>query len=152
LLTRLLAPVNINSVRGEASFNEYTSLFDRQRNQFFLLGEGRTAVTLRLLAQGRDILVLITGGAAHVGAVAVCDGTAELGHARSGSGMVQVPGHREGPLAAEASETLALAAGRTCVAVVGIHQDNATAEEIHDIVEHVRQGLQQLTTNLAEWN
>jgi tetratricopeptide (TPR) repeat protein len=42
LLARLLAPVNINSVRGEASFNEYTSLFDRQRAQFFLLSEGRT--------------------------------------------------------------------------------------------------------------
>lgn len=43
LVARLLAPVNINSVRGEASFNEYSSLFDRQRTQFFLLSEGRTA-------------------------------------------------------------------------------------------------------------
>jgi Tfp pilus assembly protein PilF len=43
LVARLLSPVNINSVRGEASFNEYTSLFDRQRMQFFLLSEGRTA-------------------------------------------------------------------------------------------------------------
>jgi Flp pilus assembly protein TadD len=43
LVARLLSPVNINSVRGEASFNEYTSLFDRQRAQFFLLSEGRTA-------------------------------------------------------------------------------------------------------------
>lgn len=43
LVARLLSPVNINSVRGEASFNEYTSLFDRQRAQFFFLSEGRTA-------------------------------------------------------------------------------------------------------------
>jgi len=43
LVARLLSPVNINSVRGEASFNEYTSLFDRQRMQFFLLSEARTA-------------------------------------------------------------------------------------------------------------
>ena len=43
LVARLLAPVNINSVRGESSYNEYTSLFDRQRLQFFLLSEGRTA-------------------------------------------------------------------------------------------------------------
>src|SRR5262249_53240079 len=42
LVARLLSPVNINSVRGEASFNEYTSLFDRQRSQFFLLSEGRS--------------------------------------------------------------------------------------------------------------
>ena len=43
LVARLLAPVNINSVRGEASFNEYTSLFDRQRAQFFFLSEARSA-------------------------------------------------------------------------------------------------------------
>ena len=43
LVARLLSPVNINSVRGEASFNEYTSLFDRQRAQFFLFSEARTA-------------------------------------------------------------------------------------------------------------
>lgn len=43
LVARLLAPVNLNSVRGEASFNEYSSLFDRQRTQFFLLSEGRSA-------------------------------------------------------------------------------------------------------------
>jgi hypothetical protein len=42
-VARLLAPVNINSVRSEASFNEYSSLFDRQRAQFFLLAEGRSA-------------------------------------------------------------------------------------------------------------
>lgn len=42
LITRLLAPVNINSVRGEASFNEYSSLFDRQRHQFFFGGEARS--------------------------------------------------------------------------------------------------------------
>lgn len=47
LLTRLLTPINFNwldpSLRGEASFNEYVSLFDRQRFRLFFDGEGRTA-------------------------------------------------------------------------------------------------------------
>jgi len=115
-----------------------------------MVGAGRTAVKLRLVAQGRDFLALITGGTAHVGAVAVCDGRTERGHVRPGDGVVQVPGHREGPLAAEAAETLAHASGRTCAVVVGIHQDDATLDEIQDIVDHVRQGLQQLAAAFAE--
>jgi len=103
-------------------------------------------VRLEIVAQGRDFLVLITGGAAHVGAIAVCDGRTDRAHARPHGNTVQIPGHREGPLAAEAAEMLSAATGRTCVAVVGIHQDNATPAEIHEIVDHVRQALQQLAT------
>lgn len=46
LITRLLVPPNFNpidpSIRGDASFNEYTSLFDRQRLRLFLDGQGRS--------------------------------------------------------------------------------------------------------------
>jgi hypothetical protein len=111
------------------------------------VGNGRTGVRLQLIAQGRDFLVQITGGQAHVGAIAVCNGRSGRDHVRANGGMVQVPGHREGPLAAEAAEFLAIASGRTCAAAVGIHQDQATPEEIHEIVVHVRQGLDQLAAD-----
>ncbi len=94
-------------------------------------------------------MALITGGDAHVGAVAVCHGRSGHAHSQPGEGVVQLPNHREGPLASEAAETLALATGRTCAVVVGIHQDDATPDEIHDIVAHVRQGLQKLAGLLA---
>lgn len=115
------------------------------------VGTGRTAVNLSLVEQGRDILVLITGGDAHVGAIAACDGRMVPVSVVNG-GSVQMPGHREGPLATEAAETLAAAAGRTCAAVVGIHQDQATPAEIQNIVAHVRRGLQQLVTLFSEGN
>ena len=108
------------------------------------LGTGRTRVHLQPVAQGRDFLVLITGGQAHVGAVAACNGRGSRDHVRSQPGTIQLTGHREGPLAAEAAEILALASGRTCAAAVGIHQDQATPEEIHEIVAHVREGLDQM--------
>ena len=114
------------------------------------VGTGRTAVQLRLFEQGRDILVLITGGEAHVGAIAACDGRLGATLNPASGGAVQMPGHREGPLAVEAAETLAAVAGCTCAAVVGIHQDQATPAEIQDIVAHVRQGLQQLATAFGE--
>ncbi len=114
------------------------------------IGQGRTAVNIRIMRQGRDFVALITGGTAHVGAIAVCHGRGGRAHSQPGEGVVQLPNHREGPLASEAAETLALATGRTCAAVVGIHQDDATPDEIHDIVTHVRQGLQQLAGLLAK--
>jgi len=113
------------------------------------IGAGRTAVYLDLRSQGSDLVIRITGGRAHVGAVSVCDSSSGRAHARAGERTLQLPGHREGPLAAEAAETLAVATGRTCAAVVGIHQDDATPDEIHHIVLNVRQGLQQLVAALA---
>jgi hypothetical protein len=108
------------------------------------VGSARTRVALRLLAQGRDLVVLITGGEAHVGAVAGCDGRAGAVPVAPERSLVQLPGHREGPLAAEAAATIARAAGCSCAAVVGIHQDDATADEIRIIVANVREGLRQL--------
>lgn len=106
------------------------------------VGSNRSRVNLELIRQGRDYLVLVTGGEAHVGAVAVWD----CGK-KGGQGIVnEMSGHREGPLAGECAEILGIASGRTVVAVVGIHQDNATPEEIETIVVNVRQGARELAS------
>ncbi len=101
------------------------------------VGSGRTRVELLAEALGEDCLLRITGGRAHVGAVATC-----------GHGQVQlsvVGSHKEGPLAQVCAEQWSLLTGRVCVAVVGIHQDRATGQEIDGIVENVRRGLEILT-------
>lgn len=102
-------------------------------------GAGRTAVRLEPVAQGRDLLLVVTGGDAHVGAVAVCGPPVEGGPARPE--VTVVPGHKEGPLAEECARALAEAAQCTCCVVAGIHQDEATPGEIAAIVENARQGL-----------
>lgn len=111
------------------------------------LGEGRRAVRLTLLGQGRDLVLLVTGGEAHAGAVAVC---APAHGTRCGAyaGLCPVPGHREGPLAEEGAALLASAAGRSCVVVAGIHQDAATPEEIAAIVANARAGFAALAARL----
>jgi hypothetical protein len=90
----------------------------------------------------------VGGGQTHVGAVAV---SSPAGGACGGPrrDLVVIPGHREGPLAEEAAARLAAAAGCTVVAVVGIHQDAATAEEIARIVANVRRGVDDLVALLA---
>jgi len=110
-----------------------------------IVGSGRLRVKLELRIQGRDFLLLVTGGEAHVGAVAVFDGSVEGGRAV----VTEMPGHREGPLAGECAETLGRATGRTVAAVVGIHQDHATGEEISSIVANVRQAAAELAEAVA---
>ncbi len=83
LVARLLSPVNINSVRGEASFNEYTSLFDRQRAQAFLLSEGRTAddfiqAAPRITAAFDRLAVAVVYGARYQGGYRTNDGATLL--------------------------------------------------------------------------
>lgn len=109
------------------------------------VGSGRLRVKLELRIQGRDFLLQVTGGEAHVGAVAVFDGSVDRGQAV----VTELPAHREGPIAGECAEILGRATGRTVAAVVGIHQDHATREEISAIVANVRQGVAELAETIV---
>ena len=106
------------------------------------VGCGRTEVFLQAEAVGDDWLLRITGGKAHVGAVATAHG--------SDVQLSVVGPHKEGPLAEVCAVQWSFLTGRTCVAVAGIHQDEATREEIDGIVDHVRQGLDILSDRWKE--
>ena len=106
-------------------------------------GTGRTRVRLDLVAHGRDLVLHLGGGEAHVGAVAVA---APVGPVM----LTVVPGHKEGPLAEQAAAALSEAAGCTCAVIAGIHQDDATAEEIAAIVGNVNEGVARLARALAD--
>jgi len=111
-----------------------------------IVGSGRTGVQLELRVQGCDLLLLITGGKAHVGAVAVLDG-----RCASGSAVVtELAGHREGRLAGECAEILGEVWEGAVVVVAGIHQDRATRAEIDAIVTNVRQGTHDLAAAIAK--
>lgn len=113
-----------------------------------IVGSGRTCVKLELIYQGRDCLLLVTGGEAHVGALSVWN-VQEQG---SRAVVIELSGHREGPLAGECAEVLGRASGRTVAAVVGIHQDSASGEEIAAIVANVRQGIAELAKSFIKNN
>jgi len=111
------------------------------------VGRGRQAVSIRVLAVGRDLLVTVTGGQAHAGAVAMA--APKGGTPGAGARALVIPPHKEGPLAEECARLVAEAAGCTCVAVAGIHQDAAAAEEIAAIVANARSGMRKLAAALA---
>lgn len=113
------------------------------------VGRGRTAVWLVLTPQGRDLVLRIGGGDAHVGAVAVVSpagGTA----GEPCDVLTVVPGHKEGPLARLAARRLAAAAGRTCVCAAGIHLDAITPAEIAAVVANAERGVEMLAAALEE--
>lgn len=129
---------NHNSLNRKKGSDSFVGGF----NTGVQVGDGRLRVVLQADPLGRDWLLRITGGEAHVGAVAT-----------AGHGQVQlsvVGSHKEGPLAEVCAEQWSLLTGRVCVAVVGIHQDQATRQEIDSIVDHVRQGLDVLAGRWKE--
>ena len=101
--------------------------------------EGRDAVEFRLERIGTDHLLRIAGGAEHVGALALFDGEPK---------WIEILGHREGALAAEAARTLGPKLGGRLVVVAGIHYDSASREEIARIVANVRKLSEELARSL----
>lgn len=79
---------------------------------------------------GDDYVFLVTGGEAHVGAVA-CAYWHE-GAVRSET--ISVPGHREGELVRELAESAASKLRHRAVVIMGIHIDNATKQDIAHII------------------
>lgn len=81
---------------------------------------------MRIERIGGDLLVRLTGGAAHVGALAMADAC--------GARCLQRYGHREGEIAEKMAETLAGALGCAVAVICGIHYGGITKAEIEDVL------------------
>ncbi len=98
-------------------------------------GEGRLAVTARAVAQGKDWLVQVYGGTAHVGAVALAVYCPEGTNGVSASaGVLTAPGHRDDTVAHALARKLCKIWRATVCVAVGIHVDGAMPEEIERLV------------------
>lgn len=88
-------------------------------------------LSLEAVPVGRDLLLLITGGVAHIGA-------ASTAYTEGGNVSVQtsaVPGHKEHVLTVELARMAAAALDKTVTVVMGIHYDGLTKQEIEIISE-----------------
>jgi len=89
---------------------------------------GRLDVELRAQWIGHDLLVKITGGVAHIGAVGV---GCPLG-VRASASVVSLPEHRDDRMAHTAAEKISAAFGCNCAVVAGVHFDDITLDEIKE--------------------
>ena len=110
---------------------------------------GRHTIYLDAKLIGRDLLVSIFGGDEHhIGGVSIANVTES--HYRDASTVsvstLTFPGHKDYVLSGSVSETLCKALGTSVVVTVGIHYDEASTEEIQEIIRVV----QELTAELVE--
>lgn len=100
-------------------------------------------IQFHALQMGNDLAMTITGGASHIGAVATAYFDSDLIKVA----MQELPHHKEGLLAKECAQSLAKELNCTVTVLMGIHIDNATKEQIEDIIYYVRAHLQKLIKN-----
>ena len=93
---------------------------------------GRLRLELDAFRQGGDVLVRLSGGAAHVGAVA-------LAAPDSPPRVLTRPGHREDAVALEIAERFSAAFQCAVCVCAGIHFEAITREEIHAVERMCRQ-------------
>jgi gallate decarboxylase subunit D len=99
---------------------------------------GNRGLQARLFELGDDLLVIVTGGAAHIGAVAMATPRASLADPRLQSATSSVYtyiGHKEDLLVKLMSEEIAAKLGRKVVVLAGIHWDDMLKEEVRGIVD-----------------
>ena len=99
--------------------------------------DDRFEVNAAIHVLGRDILVVLAGGALHIGAVGIGQPRASLkyeGKLSSTGSVFTILGHKEDVIAKSMSEELAKNLNRTAVVVAGIHWDGLTTDELDRIV------------------
>ncbi len=101
-------------------------------HEHFMLKKASGPVELELEAKtvGDDVLVLITGGKAHIGAVAV-GGFAK----RSYVSVITVPGHKDDCIATDAASRIVNRLKCPCAVLVGIHLIDPSKDQIKSIVQ-----------------
>jgi hypothetical protein len=100
--------------------------------------KGRFEVHAHVSILGDDILVVLSGGVAHIGAIAMAQPRPSIADPRKAgatSSVYTYVGHKEDIIAKSMSEKLAKALNRKVVVVAGIHWDNLKDEEIEVIVK-----------------
>jgi gallate decarboxylase subunit D len=95
-------------------------------------GAGRTKVCLSIKWIGKDLIICLFNENGHIGAVAVAD----YCHAedRASTSIITRLGHKDDSVARHAAYALCKRLKKPVCAIVGIHVDNITGEEISQII------------------
>jgi gallate decarboxylase subunit D len=89
------------------------------------------SIRLQVIEAGEDKVFLVTGGKAHIGAVA----TFYVDHERVSGTTVHIPGHKEQELCERLARKAALQLKVTVTVIMGIHFDSITRMQIDEIVQ-----------------
>ncbi len=117
----------------------------------FQVGRNRCVISFEVIELGKDMIIIITGGDAHIGAVTLCitrKGLNDLQRFSDLCSLLSIPGHKEKEIAIELSKEITSGTGKTCVVIIGIHLDNITPYEIKTIKGNCRVGAKKIVEEL----
>lgn len=97
---------------------------------------------------GEDLVVTLTGGKGHVGAVAVGYYDRIPGHASSS--VITLPSHRDDAIALDAARLISSVTHSTTVFTAGIHFENITDEEIKEVLSASNELINHFIGSLKE--
>lgn len=111
--------------------------------------EGFT-LAARTVPMGRDLCVLVSGGAAHIGSISAATPRPSLAGPAAVSATASTfcyPGHKDGKIGERFAEVLSARLEKKVAVICGIHYDGLTAEGIaaitalaQELLERVLQG------------
>jgi gallate decarboxylase subunit D len=99
-------------------------------------GEGRCRLHARLIPMGDHLLVTLSGGKAHIGAVSLAEPNSPGNHSVSKSASVSTltrTNHKEDVIARNTASNISSHLGIPVLVCCGIHLDEITVDEIEDI-------------------
>ncbi len=98
-------------------------------------------ISAKILSIGKDILIVVTGGESHIGAVGVTIPTDSIvtGNLTAYTSTITLPSHKEDIIVKLIGEKVSKKTGKNVVVVAGIHFDNLNQDKIEKIVENCRE-------------
>ena len=95
-------------------------------------GAGRTKVCLSIQWIGKDLIICLFNESGHIGAVSVADYC--QAEDRASTSVITRFGHKDDSVACHVAHALCKRLKKPVCAIVGIHVDNITGEEISQII------------------
>lgn len=111
----------------------------------------RSSISVESKNIGKDLVVLIYGGdSPHVGGAAIA--YVAKSHYRNALttsvNVISLPGHKDYILAQSSAEKLASTLEKSIVVIAGVHIDNATHEQIDEVITTVNSMIDDLALQL----
>lgn len=118
----------------------------------FSIAQGLLEIAAYVDMAGEDVLVLLTGGRPHIGAVGIAQVRSSLRDPQetSSTGSVfTLLGHKEDFIAKKMAEDLSKKLRRNVVVVAGMHWDDLREQDIHSVIRLCRKIEEEIAAALT---
>jgi predicted transcriptional regulator len=117
-------------------------------------GKDKYKVKLVAIKSGEDLTVIISGGEKpHIGAMAVSiprPSLKDLNKVSTSTSVFTLIGHKEDELSKQIAENITKVTKKVTVAIVGLHIDKATAQDIGYLIQNTQKVVNKLRIKLVK--